>query len=95
MKLPNERPTRANPLSGAELRPGWCQRAGRPIYDTHRERGSSILTTTIVQGMQVVRICAINLRVEDAQLRRSLEILMEIGGSLRAPDRVPRLEPSS
>jgi len=30
--------------------------------------------------MQTLRICAINPRVEAAQLRRSVEILAEIGG---------------
>jgi len=54
----------------------------RAIYDANRERGFSMLTTTIIRGMQTLRICAINPRVEDAQLRRSVEILAEIGGAL-------------
>ena len=67
----------------------------RAIYDANRERGFSMLTTTIIRGMQVLRICAINPRVEDAQLRRSLEILAEIGQALCAQGGVPRLERSS
>ena len=67
----------------------------RAIYDANRRRGFSMLTTTIIRDMQVLRICAINPRVEDAQLRRSLEILAEIGEALYAQPGDPRLERSS
>lgn len=67
----------------------------RAIYEANRERGFSMLTTTIIRGMQALRICAINPRVEDAQLRRSVEILAEIGGELSGRTGASRSEESA
>ena len=67
----------------------------RAIYQANRERGFSMLTTTIIRGVQTLRICAINPRVEEAQLRRSVEILAEIGGELSGRMGASRSEESA
>ena len=54
------------------------------IYTTNRARGYSMLTTTVIRGETVLRVCTINPRTTHENLRSSLELLATLGSEIAA-----------
>lgn len=51
----------------------------KAIYDANRKDGHSMLTTTLIQGSNVLRMCTINPRTTQEDLETTVEKLMELG----------------
>lgn len=67
------------PPDGSEMDADTLTRA---LYNANRERGYSMLTTTLIRGRPVLRICAINPRTTEEDFRSSVALLAELGKSL-------------
>ena len=67
---------RFTPPTGGHIPPDVLTKA---IYDANRERGHSMLTTTVIHGQTVLRVCTINPRTSDDDLQSSMRLLAEIG----------------
>ena len=60
----------------------------KAIYDENRARGHSMLTTTVIRGQTVLRLCTINPRTTEDDLRSSMCLLAELGHDICASMRV-------
>ena len=56
----------------------------KSLYDANRERGYSMLTTTVIRGQTVLRVCTINPRTTEEDLQSSLCLLADLGHKICA-----------
>ncbi len=58
----------------------------RAVYDANRKRGFSMLTTTTIRRQTVLRMCVINPRTTEEDIRRSIELLAKLTRAALRPD---------
>ena len=61
-----------------------CDDLAKRLYDANRERGYSMLTTTVIRGKTVLRVCTINPRTTEADLQSSMQLLADLGHAVCA-----------
>ncbi len=56
----------------------------RRIFDGIVDDGHALLTTTVIGGQTVLRLCTINPRTSDADIRSTVDMIARIGAACAA-----------